>query len=89
MIERRGSVVPIVAFLQDGYQASDIGRISKTDLYRDYGEWAKKNNIPPMSSMIAFNKLIIAQTVIPVIGCWISLRTGKQIEGWTGLMKNP
>ena len=80
---------PIVAFLQDGYQASDIGKISKTDLYRDYGEWAEKNNMPPMSSMIAFNKLIIAQTVIPVIGCWISLRTGKQIEGWIGLMKNP
>jgi len=79
---------PVVAFLKDGYQASDIGRITKTDLARDYGEWAKKNGMPPMPSMIAFNKLIRAQNVIPVDDCWIGLR-GNQVEGWIGLMKNP
>ena len=79
---------PIVAFLQDGYQASDISRISKTDLARDYGIWAKKNGLPQMPSMIAFNKLMKAQNVIPVDECWIGSSRG-QVEGWIGLIKNP
>ena len=79
---------PIVAFLQDGYQASDISRISKTDLARDYGEWAKKNRMPPMSSMIEFNKRMKAQNTIPVEESRYG-PFGEQVEGWVGIIKNP
>jgi len=78
---------PIVAFLQDGYQASDISRISKTDLARDYGEWAKKNRMPPMSSMIEFNKRMKAQNTIPVEESYYMVGDIR-VEGWVGIIKN-
>ncbi len=77
---------PIVAFL-DGYQASDISRISKTDLARDYGEWAKGEGMPPMPSIIAFNKAMKAQNVIPVEESYYIVGDVR-VEGWVGIIKN-
>jgi hypothetical protein len=43
--------------------------------------------MPPMSSMIEFNKRMKAQNTIPVDECWIG-SGGGQVEGWVGIIKN-
>jgi len=56
-------------------------------LARDYGEWAKKNRVPPMSSMIEFNKRMKAQNTIPVEESYYMVGDVR-VEGWVGIIKN-
>jgi putative DNA primase/helicase len=79
---------PVIAFLEEGYQASSTSSIAKSQLIAEFNGWAKVNGFAPAASTIAFSKAIKEQSVIPLDECKRG-PMNEQVECWMGIMKNP
>jgi putative DNA primase/helicase len=76
---------PVYAFLEDCYEYSSDGRVTKQELFKHYGIYAKDHNLNPMS-MKKFGGAIMDQNYLPVEEVKIG-STGNQSKAWLGLKK--
>lgn len=84
---------PVMSFLEDGYEPSDTHSIAKSDLFFEYKMYCKEHNLKPPTSMIAFSKEMMANTLIPVDTKKTDIRNPKakneriQKEFWVGIKR--
>jgi len=75
----------VYAFLEDCYEYSPNGTVTKQELFKDYGTYAKEHNLNPMS-IKKFGSAIMDQNYLPVEEVKIG-PTGNQSKAWLGLKK--
>jgi putative DNA primase/helicase len=74
---------PIIAFLEDKCEPSDE-YVTKSDMVAAYNDYAKEMRLPLMTSKVAFGKVMMDQTEIPVETSWPKVND-KQVEAWSGI----
>ncbi len=77
---------PVLAFLDENFELSDSGHISKDEFIKLYNVWAEKNKLPMASSKKAVGLLMQDQTMKPVTTAFPSI-SGKQVESWSGIQQ--
>lgn len=75
----------VYAFLEDCYEYSPDGTVTKQELFKHYGRYAKEHNLNPIS-MKKFGSAIIDQSYLPVEEVKIG-SPGSQSKAWLGLKK--
>lgn len=76
---------PVYAFLEDCYEYSSDGIITKRELFKHYSEYAKNHNLPPIS-VSKFGRCMIDQGNISVEEVKTG-SVGNQSKAWLGLKK--
>jgi P4 family phage/plasmid primase-like protien len=83
---------PVAAFLEDEYEPSSNMRdyVTKKELLEAYKIYARKKELRIPASSIAFNKMVISNTSIPVTAFSLTHIMGKEKvweDAWRGIRK--
>jgi len=83
---------PVAAFLEDEYEPSSNMRdfVTKKDLLEAYKIYARKNELRIPASSIAFNRMVLNNTSIPVTAFSTTRIMGKERvweDAWRGIRK--